>query len=87
MIQNNIRLKQSLILISIVDGENGKVVEEYKRDIGDLDPFSLQRLLQNVCNRILKNYRRDLLMGYARAHDPTLYEESVRLPELTNERD
>ena len=65
--QNNIRLKQAFILISIIDGENGKVVEEYKKDIGDLDPFSLKRLLQNVCNSILMEYRRDLLLGYAQA--------------------
>jgi len=56
-----------LILISIINGENGEVVEEYKRDIGDLDPFELKKLLQNVCNRILSQYRRELLMGYAQA--------------------
>ena len=65
--QNNIRLKQAFILISIKDGENGKVVEEYKKDIGDLDPFSLKRLLQNVCDSILMEYQRDLLLGYAQA--------------------
>ena len=65
--QNNIRLKQAFILITIIDGENGKVVEEYKKDIGDLDPFSLKRLLQNVCDSILMEYQRDLLLGYAQA--------------------
>lgn len=58
---------QPLILISIINGENGEVVEEYKRDIGDLDPFELKRLLQNVCNRILSQYRRELLLEYAQA--------------------
>ncbi len=58
---------QPLIQISIINGENGEVVEEYKRDVGDLDPFELKKLLQNVCNRILSQYRRELLMGYAQA--------------------
>ena len=58
--QNNLRLKQSIILISIIDGESGKIMEEYRKDIGDIDPFSLKRLLQNVCNGILKRYRRDM---------------------------
>lgn len=61
------QVMQPLILISIINGENGEVVEEYKRDIGDLDPFELKRLLQNVCNRILSQYRRELLIGYAQA--------------------
>jgi hypothetical protein len=68
--QNNIRLKQAFILISIIDGKNGEVVEGYKKDIGDLDPFSLKRLLQNVCNGILMQYSRDLLLGYAQASIP-----------------
>ncbi len=66
--RNSIRASKPLILISIVDGENGEVVEEYREDIGDLDPFALKRLLQNVCSDILSRYRRDLLLGYARAH-------------------
>ena len=82
--QNNFRLKQALILISIIDGETGKVVEEYQKDIGDLDPFSLKRLLQNVCNGIVKQYRQDLLIGYTHVHIPPLYEQSVRLPESTS---
>ena len=61
------QIMQPLILISIINGENGEVVEEYKRDIGDLDPFELKKLLQNVCNRILSQYRRELLVGYAQA--------------------
>lgn len=61
------QVMQPLIHISIIDGENGEVVEEYQRDIGDLNPFELKRLLQNVCNNILSQYRRELLMGYAQA--------------------
>lgn len=66
--RNSIRASQPLIHISIVDGEKGEVVEEYKEYVGDLDPFALKRLLQNVCSDILSQYRRDLLLGYARAH-------------------
>ena len=66
--RKSIRASQPLILISIVDGETGEVVEEYREDVGDLDPFVLKRLLQNVCSGILSQYRRDLLLGYARAH-------------------
>ena len=83
--QNNLRLKQSIILISIIDGESGKIMEEYRKDIGDIDPFSLKRLLQNVCNGILKRYRRELLTGYARVYDSQLSEQSARLPESTCE--
>ena len=66
--RNSIQASQPLILISIVDGETGEVVEEYRKDVGDLDPFELKRLLQNVCSGIVSQYRRDLLLGYARAH-------------------
>ena len=66
--RNIIRASQPLILISVLDGENGEVLEEYREDVGDLDPFELKRLLQNICSGILSQYRRDLLLGYARAH-------------------
>ena len=66
--RNSIQASQPLILISIVDGKTGEVVEEYREDVGDLDPFELKRLLQNVCSGIVSQYRRDLLLGYARAH-------------------
>ena len=62
--QSNAQVKQFKILVSIVDSNLEKVVEQYEPDIGDLDPFELKRLLQNICERILSNYRRDLLFGY-----------------------
>lgn len=68
IVRNSIRASQPLIRISIVDGEKGEVIEEYREYVGDLDPFALKRLLQNVCSGILSQYRRDLLLGYARAH-------------------
>ena len=52
------------ILVAIVDSDLEKLVEQYETDIEDLDPYELKRLLQNVCERILSNYRRDLLLGY-----------------------
>jgi len=59
------------ILIAIVDGERGRVVEQYQKDVEDLDPFELKKLLQNVCDRIMSEYRRDMLLGYAhvQSHD------------------
>jgi hypothetical protein len=57
---------QPKILIAIIDGEQGKMVERYLKDTEDLDPYELKKLLQNVCDRILSEYRRDMLLGYAR---------------------
>ena len=62
------RPKQPKILIAVVNGDHGKVVEQYQKDVGDLDPFELKMLLQNVCNHILSEYRRDLQLEYTRAH-------------------
>lgn len=67
--RNSNHAKQTIILVSIIDGENGDIVEDYKKDIGDLDPFAIKRLLQNVCNSIVSEYRRDLLRGYAHARE------------------
>ena len=64
-ISQNARTKQLKILIAIVDSNLEKFVEQYETEIGDLDPFELKRFLQNMCERILSNYRRDLLLGYA----------------------
>ena len=77
---------QPLILISIINGENGEVVEEYKRDIGDLDPFELKRLLQNVCNRILSQYRRELLVGYAQVSHVSPNQSPEPVPILVRAR-
>ena len=67
--RNDDHAKDTIILISIMDGENGEIVENYRKDIGDLDPFVIKRLLQNMCNRIVSEYRQDLLRGYASAHE------------------
>jgi len=67
--KSDARAKQPKILIAIIDGDHGKVVEQYQKDIEDLDPFELKKLLQNVCDSILSEYRRDLLLGYARGSD------------------
>ncbi len=80
------KVMQPLILISIINGENGEVVEEYKRDIGDLDPFELKKLLQNVCNRILSQYRRELLMGYAQASRASPNQSPEPVPILVRTR-
>jgi hypothetical protein len=56
--------KQFKILVAIVDSDLEKLVEQYETDIEDLDPYELKRLLQNICERILSNYRRDLLLRY-----------------------
>ena len=61
-----------------MDGENGEIVENYMKDLGDLDPFVMKRLLQNVCNRIVSEYRRDLLREYVRT-----YEGREELAEVT----
>lgn len=57
---------QPKILIAIIDGDQGKMVERYLKDTEDLDPYELKKLLQNVCDRILSEYRRDMLLDYAR---------------------
>ena len=59
--------KKIKILIAIVDSEQ-EVLDRYEDDIGYLDPFELKRLLQNVCEGILTEYRRDLLLGYDYMH-------------------
>ena len=55
--------KKIKILVAIVDSEH-EVLDRYEEDIGYLDPFELKNLLQNICEGILTEYRRDLLLGY-----------------------
>jgi len=62
--------KRPKILIAIIDGDRGNVVDRYLEDIGDLDAFELKRLLQNVCDGILSEYRRGLKLGYERELAP-----------------
>jgi hypothetical protein len=69
------------ILVAIVDSDLEKLVEQYEADVEDLDPYELKRLLQNVCERILSNYRRDLLLGYPlkRNNEPDSLKEVLAL--------
>jgi hypothetical protein len=69
------------ILVAIVDSDLEKLVEQYETDVEDLDPYELKRLLQNVCERILSNYRRDLLLGYPlkRNNEPDSLKEVLAL--------
>ena len=59
--------KKIKILVAIVDSEH-EVLDRYEEDIGYLDPFELKKLLQNICEGILTEYRRDLLLGYDYMH-------------------
>ena len=72
--KSNNHAKDFSILIAIVDNNLENIIEQYETNIGDLDPFELKRLLQNICERILSNYRRDLLFRYTLKqnfeHDP-----------------
>ena len=77
----NAQDKKFKILVAIVDSDLEKLVEQYETDIEDLDPYELKRLLQNVCERILSNYRRDLLLGYPlkRNNEPDSLKEVLAL--------
>lgn len=49
------------ILISVEEGNTKEILSRYEsEEFKHLDAFELKKLLENTCNRIILNYKRDL---------------------------
>ena len=59
------------ILISVIDDDIGEILSQYEsEDFEGLDAFDLKKLLENVCEGIILEYKRDLQLAEEEARGP-----------------
>ena len=59
------------ILISVIDDDIGEILSQYEsEDFEGLDAFDLKKLLENVCESIILEYKRDLQRAKEEAGGP-----------------
>jgi hypothetical protein len=59
------------ILISVIDDDIGEILSQYEsEDFEGLDAFDLKKLLENVCEGIILEYKRDIQRAEEEARGP-----------------